>query len=411
MAKVRVIVGAAIMVLALAVAGCGGGDDEEAAQVETGEVSGTVKLRGWGNPVEKGLLQQVLKNFKQEYPKINVDYQVIEGDYLAAMTASFSARKPPDVFYVDSSVAPDWIDQQLLEPLDSYIEANDFDTEPFFDPLVDTFRGPDDKLYGLPKDWSSLATFTNKQLVEDAGVDVPTTWEELRSVAQEVKVPDGAAICLDDDWARWMPWVFQGGGSFLNEDKTEVTVDSPETKEAFEFWTGLYKEGLVATPEKLGVGWCGEAIGKKKSAIVFEGNWAVPFLDETYPDIDYAIHPLVQGEEEANMAYTVSYSMAADSKNKEAAWVLLSYLVGPDGMKIWTSKGLALPSREDVDPVEGREPFIDDADVAHGWQLAPKFTQVYDAANNELTNVVLGKKQIDEMLTKVDQTAQEAIED
>jgi hypothetical protein len=75
------------------------------------------------------------------------------------------------------------------------------------------------------------------------------------------------------------------------------------------------------------------------------------------------------------------------------------------------SRGLALPSREDVDPVEGREAFIDDADVAHGWQLAPKFTQVYDAANTELTNVVLGKQPVDQMLTKVEQTAQEAIED
>jgi multiple sugar transport system substrate-binding protein len=408
----RTTIGAALAALVLVAAGCGGDDEEEAAQVEAGEVSGTVKLRGWGNPVEKGLLQQVIDAFEQEFPNIKVDYQVIEGDYLAAMTASFSARKPPDVFYVDSSVAPDWIDQQLLEPLDSYIEENDFDTEPFHDSLVDTFRGPDDQLYGLPKDWSSLATLTNTELVEDAGIEVPTTWEELRSAAEEVEVASGGApICLDDDWARWMPWVFQGGGSFLNEDKTEVTVNSDETKEAFEFWTGLYEDGLVATPEKLGVGWCGEAIGKKKSAIVFEGNWVVPFLDETYPDIKYAIHPLVQGEEEANMAYTVSYSMAADSKNKDAAWVLLSYLVGQQGMEVWTSKGLALPSREDVEPVEGREAFVDDADVAHGWQLAPKFTQVYDTANNELTNVVLGKKPIDEMLTKVEQTAQNAIED
>jgi hypothetical protein len=36
---------------------------------------------------------------------------------------------------------------------------------------------------------------------------------------------------------------------------------------------------------------------------------------------------------------------------------------------------------------------------------------VYDTANNELTNVVLGKKPIDEMLAKVEQTAQAAIED
>ena len=27
------------------------------------------------------------------------------------------------------------------------------------------------------------------------------------------------------------------------------------------------------TPEQLGVGWCGEALGKEKAAIIFEGNW------------------------------------------------------------------------------------------------------------------------------------------
>lgn len=411
--RASVIVGTVLTSVALlAVAACGGdeGGGGEAAKVAPEKVSGTVSLRGWGNPVEKGLLNQVLDDFRAKYPDIKVNYQVVEGDFTAAMLASFSARKPPDVFYVDSSVAPDWIDQQLLEPLDGYVEANNFDTEPFFDSLLEAFRGPDGKLYGFPKDWSPLGTITNDAMLKKAGVQPPTSWEELRAVATKIEVPGGKPICLSADWARLMAFVFQNGGSFLNEDKTEVTVNSPEVKEAAEFYVGLVKDGLAALPSKLGSTWCGEALGKQKAAIIFEGNWAVPFLDETYPDVKYGIHRFIHGDDEANMGYTVAYGIAADSDNKDAAWILLSHLVGQQGMTTWTSKGLALPSREDVKPVAGREPLLEDADVSHGWQLAPKFTTVYDTANNELEAVVEGKQTIDGMLAKTEQAAKTALE-
>jgi multiple sugar transport system substrate-binding protein len=415
-ARARLFFGTALASLALlAGAAACGGDEEgeeaggEAGKVDPAQISGTVSLRGWGNPVEKGLLEQVLDDFRAKYPDIKVNYQVVEGDFTAAMLASFSARKPPDVFYVDSSVAPDWIDQQLLEPLDGYVEANDFSTDPFYDPLIEAFRGPDGNLYGLPKDWSPLGTLTNDAMLEQAGVEPPTNWEELREAAQKLQVPGGKPICLSADWARLMAFVYQNGGSFLNEDKTEVTVNSPEVKEAAEFYVGLVKDGLAALPAQLGSTWCGEALGKEKAAIIFEGNWAIPFFEETYPDVQYGIHPFIRGDEEANMGYTVAYAIAADSKNKDAAWVLLSHLVGQEGMKTWTSKGLALPAREDVEPVSGREPFLEDADVAHGWQLAPKFTTVYDTANNELEAVMEGKQTIDGMLAKTESAAEEAL--
>ena len=153
--RARLVAGAVLVSVALLAGACGGGGGGgggEGAEVKAEEISGTVKLRGWGSPIEKGLLQQVLDDFAKKYPKINVDYQVVEGDFTAAMLASFSARKPPDVFYVDSAVAPDWIDQKLLEPLDGYIEKNDFDTSPFYPSLLDAFKGPDGQIYGIPKD-------------------------------------------------------------------------------------------------------------------------------------------------------------------------------------------------------------------------------------------------------------------
>jgi multiple sugar transport system substrate-binding protein len=50
-------------------------------------------------------------------------------------------------------------------------------------------------------------------------------------------------------------------------------VQSPAVKSAVNSYVGLIKDGLAATADKLGSGWCGEALGKGNAAIIFEGNW------------------------------------------------------------------------------------------------------------------------------------------
>src|SRR5206468_6434497 len=97
--------------------------------------SGTVVLSGWGaNPDELKLLKAVIRGFEKTYPQIKVDYQPITGDYVATMLAKFSARQPPDVFYIDSNVFLDWVTQGVLEPLDSYAAKSNFPSKPFFAP-------------------------------------------------------------------------------------------------------------------------------------------------------------------------------------------------------------------------------------------------------------------------------------
>ena len=101
----------------------------------------------------------------------------ITGDYVATMLAKFSARQPPDVFYIDSNVFLDWVTQGLLEPLDSYAKASHFSSKPFYEPLLNGFKYKG-KIYGYPKDWSPLAMEVNTSLAAKAGV-IPSkikTW-------------------------------------------------------------------------------------------------------------------------------------------------------------------------------------------------------------------------------------------
>jgi len=357
----------------------------------------TVTLSGWSSsPEENDLLTQVVATFNRTHPNINVDYTIIQGDYPTAMTARFAAHNPPDVFYVDSSKFPEWARQGVLQPLSSYIKKSKYDTSAFIPGLLNAFKAGK-TMYGFPKDWSPLAMEINLSMLSTAGVKAPTTWAQLRSVAQKMAssnvVPNGKPICLPADWARMLPFIYQNKGSLAN-------LQSPAATAAVNYYVGLIKSGLAATPDKLGAGWCGEALGKQTAAIIFEGNWALPYMKSTFSQVRYGAFPMVKGKTGGNLGFTVSYSMAKDAKNKQAAWTLLSWLTGKTGQKLWISKGLALPSRTDLKPVGGRKAFIAAAPYVHGWGF-PNFSDTYSIMNNDLQAVISGSKTVPQMLADV----------
>jgi multiple sugar transport system substrate-binding protein len=397
---------AACTLFAAAVAGgAQGRSDVAAAPLAPEAVSGNIVLAHWASsPTETALLKQVIQAFERRYPRIQVTRRALD-PYPDSMLAQFAARKPPDVFYVDSNVAPDWIKQGVLQPLNPFISRYKFSTKPFYPRLLSAFRDSKGTIYGFPKDWSPLAMQVNTAMAAKAGIRAPQTWAQLNTVADRLRatnaVPGGKPVCLAADWARLLAFVYQNKGSFLNAARTQATVNTTAVRQATEFYVGLIRRGLAGTPAELGVGWCGEAIGKEKAAIAFEGNWVLPYMAEQFPTVRFSNSPLPMGKQRGNLAFTVSYSMAKHSKNKNAAWVLLTYLTGKQGMKTWTSRGLALPSRSDVAPVAGRRPFLTAAPYARPWQFAPGFNKVMTVAGNELSAVFENKQTIPAMLAKI----------
>jgi multiple sugar transport system substrate-binding protein len=358
--------------------------------------SGTVTLNGWqSSPAEEDLLTKVVKDFEKSHPRIHVNYTSFN-NYEATMLAKFAAHKPPDVFYIHAEDFADWVRQGILQPLDSYVKASKFSTKPFYKNFLNVFKYQG-KQYGFPKDWSSLGMEVNTKLL--GGQPIPKTWAQLKTVASKLNVPGGKPICLSADWARLMAFVYQAGGNGQFK-----SANSAPFRTAANYYVGLIKSGLAATPDKLGSGWCGEAFGKERAAISFEGNWMFPVMKD-FPSVQFATAPLPKGKTRGNLAFTVSYSMAKDSKNKPAAWELLKYLVGRTGMKKWTGLGLALPTRSDVKPVAGRGAFARFPQFTHGWGNQVQFHKIWDAANNELTAVIQGKESVNDMLQKIQANA------
>lgn len=150
--------------------------------------------------------------------------------------------------------------------------------------------------------------------------------------------------------------------------------------------------------------------------MVIEGPWLIPYLKQTFPNVEYATAevPTVAGKK-GTMAYTVAYVMNKQSKHKPEAWQLISYLTGKEGMKAWTSGGFALPTRKSVAAALGYDkhplysPFIAGASYATIWQAGENLPIILNNFNNQFVSAMLGEQPLSAAMTKAQETANKEI--
>jgi len=381
-----------------------------------------VTLAGWGaSPEEQELLQQVLDEFQAKNPDVKVKYEVIADRYMDVIKTRLIGGEAPDVFYLDAFEAPALIAENVLEPLDGYVTP-DFDLGDFEEPMLNAFKGTDGQIYGFPKDYSTLALFYNKKLFAEAGIDnPPATWEELLEISKKLTKRNGNQVEVyglgqAPELARQMFMILAYGGRVVDEEGYAAFA-TPEAEKGLALVVDQHLvDKTAAQPTDVGAGWGGEMFGQQKAAMVIEGNWAIPFLQNTFPDLDFATAevPTVNGKK-GTMAFTVAYVMNKASKNKEAAWKLLSYLTGKEGMKTWTSKGFALPTRKSVaaelgydkDPLRGA--LVAGAPYATPWQAGPTLPIVMNNFNNLFVSAYMGDMPLSEALKQAQETANKEI--
>lgn len=383
----------------------------------------TVTLSGWqSNPTEKKLLQQVLANFEAKHPQIKVKYEVIADQYMDVLKTRLIGAKAADVFYLDSFEAPALMRQGVLEPLDAYV-TKEFDVADFEPKLLNIFR-QQKQTYGFPKDFSTLALFYNKKAFQAAGLTTPpNTWQQFLQYSQKLTVDkngdgkvDQYGFGLAPDLSRLYFMIKAFGGSLTDHQGNSRFAIAPGMA-GLKLVVDQYRHDKSAVqPSDVGTSSGGEMFGQQKVAMVIEGNWAIPYLQETFPQVQFgtAEIPTINGKQ-GTMVYTVAYVMNKQAKNKQAAWELLSYLTGKEGMKVWTSKGLALPTRKSVaaelgyaqDPV--RKALIAGVPYATDWQGGEDLPIITNNFNNQFTSALLGQQSLQQAMEQAAATANQEI--
>jgi len=410
---------AALMVVALVVSACAApvaapAGGEEAAAPAEGVTN--LQLMGWASSdAENTRLQAIVDEWNTNNPDIQVQLNLVP-DYDTKLQTSLAGGSPPDIFYIDSFRLPDLVAANALTPIgDQLTEADDF-----YASMRNAFT-VDDVFYCPPKDFSTLALEYNKDLFDAAGVAYPTadwTWDDLRAAAEQLTDPDAGVVgfAINPDFARWIAVLYQAGGSVTNDDFTEMTINSPEALAAMEFFVGLVTDGFAAQASDLDSGWPGEAFGKAKAAMTMEGNWIISYLKDQFPELNYGVVELPAGPAgKATMAFTVCYGVPAGGANTEAAIKVIDFLTGPDGMKMWSDLGLAMPTRASLragwlEQYPDLEPFLNGAEYAHKWQFRPGFQDVLDTINAGLQEAFVGNKTPQQVLEETQQVGEQIVQ-
>jgi multiple sugar transport system substrate-binding protein len=328
----------------------------------------------------------------------------------------------PDVFYLDALEAPFLMSQDVLEPLDDYIKP-EFEITDFEPTLLNTFKYKN-SIYGLPKDYSTLALFYNKQAFTNAGLaNPPTTWKQLRNDAKKLTKDINNDGRIDQygfgetpELARQVYKIKAFGGEVI-DGNNQATFANQQALQGLQSVVDQYqKEHSSAQKSDVGTNSGSEMFGQGKAAMVIEGNWAIPFLQETFPQLDFATAEIPKvNNKSGTMIFTVAYVMNKQSQHKAEVWELISYLTGKEGMQKWTGTGFALPTRKSVAAKLGYEqdPLISSlvAGVNYGtpWQVGKFPAAIMNNFDNQFTSAMLGEQTLQQAMQKAENQANKLI--
>lgn len=414
-------VGLSTLLIGGVLAGCNSNGGEEASSTKGGDDATTsdevveVNLTGWqSSPTEQRYFEETIAAFEEQNPNIKVNINTIADQYMDVMRTRLIGGEGPDVFFLDAFEAPGLIETGVVEPLDDYV-TDEFDLNDFEQPLLDAFR-QDGQLYGLPKDTSTLSLFYNIDMLEEAGFDgPPETWEELQEMAIALTNEDHHGFGIVTDLARLM-FIAESAGGKVATDNQASFADASVVEALQPIVDMRNVDESSVSPADVGADWGGEMFGLERVAMVIEGNWTIPFLEENFADVNYGVAevPTINGNK-GTMAYTVSYVMNRNTEHKEEAWKLIEFLTGKEGMEIWTSSGLTLPTRASVaeklnyqdDPIYG--PFVLGAAYATVWADGTNLPIINNNFQNQFTSAFLGQRDLAEALEEAQRVANNEI--
>ncbi|MEU9354203.1 sugar ABC transporter substrate-binding protein [Streptomyces griseoloalbus] len=184
-----------------------------------------------------------------------------------------SSKSLPDIVQFDASEMPTFAEAGGLVDLRSLGLGTDGIPEGIVD--FGSYKGT---YYGAARSVNTLALFYNKDILDKAGVKVPTTWEELREAAKQLTQGKRYGLALsaggaEDGVFQFTPFMWSNGGD-------ETDLDSPEVVEALDYWKALLQDGSLS---KSTVNWTQADVNDQfmagNAAMMINGPWQVETLN------------------------------------------------------------------------------------------------------------------------------------
>lgn len=303
--------------------------------------------------------QLLLQDFHDANPNIEVFYTPEPEDYAERMLADMQAGVAPDVFAGCCDTFPIWAQKGYLLDLHPFVESDlpratidDWDQAQYR-----SFFTSDGVQFALPKYHGALALYYNKDVFDQYALDYPTAqWshEDYLLAMQRIKNAATAAGkndlwggMFDVSWERIQVHVNGWNGHFVDpENAARSWMARPEALTAMEWLrTRMWDDRVMASRLDVANANTRDAFIRENLAMVEEGSWALrDILEQAKFRIGVAPFPAGPARR-VTLATTDGFAIYSGTRQPEAAWELIKFLVGADYGRAMAKQQLLQPAR------------------------------------------------------------------
>jgi sn-glycerol 3-phosphate transport system substrate-binding protein len=310
----------------------------------------------YGDLVRKVLLDLV-ERFNASQARVVVK-AVHQGDYfesLAKLRTAIAAGAAPTLSHVVLEVLPYLARAGVLEPLDAYEGVGSLSFVPAleqsgsFAPAAPGDRTP---TFGIPFNRSTPIAFGNKRLLDEAGLSMPRTWDELVEIGSKLTIRrDGAEIRWGyevpiSSW-YWVAMVGQAGGRLVEADG-RVSLGGAAGVEALRFWQRLVQVEQVMRPPpgRDYQAWqsTNESFLRERVAMMWSSTAYVRYLERnaSFPVVAAPLPRHVKASVPTGGTMFVVMRAAAEEE-KLAAWEFVRWMCAAEQTIAWSTRTGYMP--------------------------------------------------------------------
>lgn len=339
---------------ALVLGACGSGGAD-------GDGPTTIRFSYLWTGVEAEAVEQIIANFNESQDDIVVE-GISSPDTQQQLTSMSAASGSFDISDHFGNSVGSWASRGILEPLDEHLAANGVDVDDFIPAAMEQMTY-DGQLYSVPITVHNIKLLYNQTLLDEAGLEVPTTMDELaEAIAALTEQDDDGTITRmgigdPQSFATLTTLGFVFGGSWDSEDGTEPTPDAPGNITALEWWTENVVGPVGASQLAEFEAGNGEYLSAAdpffsgRTAMVLDGEWRAVHAPNVAPELDWGVAPIptaAPGLENASQLTSSTLFIPANAEHKEEAAEFLAYLVSDQAMIDFAMALGNLPARSSL---------------------------------------------------------------
>ncbi len=386
----------------------------------------TLRVANWAGARELKLERRIAAAFEKRHPEIRVSVETIPSGYKEKILTGIASGNPPDVFLLDATIIPAFLNQNVLVNLKPYVKKYKVDLSAYF-PNVLRIAERDSALFALPKDFTPMVMYFNKRLFDAEGLSYPApgwTWQDYLLLSQRLTKDfdgdgqiDQFGTVVSDRLYLWIPWVWSNGGDVLSPDGTHAAgyFNSQQTEQALQFLIDLRTKYRVAPfgPYLSAAGGTGALFYTGKIGMMESGHWWIPtlkkYLNTGKLSIGVAPLPTPKGGKHVTVMYESGWCVPRVSRHREWAVRLAIFLAGEQAARIRSESGIAIPAiisvarkQAESDPYGIEQVFFDDVEHARmpwGSRVEP-FSQIETIARDAVDQVMIGHQLMQPTFTK-----------